>query len=244
MEKFICEVCGGEIIENENGAFECQSCGKTYSEQDLSALPAEDVEAAEEAQTEQPAESGADGKAKKTDKTIAIVTLCGIVLAFIIGITTASFSGNRAAPSTETEYDNPVYTDATTTEATESDCEYEDDEYETQMTESEFEDMIEEQLDELDYVEVGFHEGNVFSVGFAFDGTAAEVGKIRYGIADRSFWNTTKTFVNDLYKKIKNLADIYGFGDYSIGINVINDMDHSKSLLVLLNGTIVYDCLS
>lgn len=240
MEKTNCKDCGGEIVKNENGAFECLNCGRLYSEDEISAFSADKLEdesvepdvSAEDELAEQSAKSADDSKTKKTNKTIAIVTLCGIVLAFFIAIAAASSGENRTASSSENEYDNPVYTYTTVTD--------------NRMTEDEFIEHLEEVWGHNSDVktEIELVEPKIFSLKMTVYGTSVTVGKIMAGVLDRSAWTEVKSSINQMYNTIRTDADNCGFEDYTVSISVLNDYDTSKTFLLYSNGVFLYDVLA
>ncbi len=79
-----------------------------------------------------------------------------------------------------------------------------------------------------------------------FDGLAMEVAYLEMlgGDSNSENWVDAKDGTVSMAKSIEGLFEEAGRSDTHLVINVLNDMDTSKTLLTILDGTIVYDCLA
>jgi hypothetical protein len=57
-------------------------------------------------------------------------------------------------------------------------------------------------------------------------------------------WNTMRTSVRDTSKKFYEILCKYGYDNVGVTINVVNDQNHTNTLLTVYNGLVTYDCVN
>ena len=84
----------------------------------------------------------------------------------------------------------------------------------------------------------------LFTISLAIDGTAAGVYSMTSGAAPdlRSVWESVKDGICSVSLSAGDAADAVGLTDAMVMVQVLNDLDHSKVLLSVLDGEVVYDC--
>ena len=59
-----------------------------------------------------------------------------------------------------------------------------------------------------------------------------------------SSWDYMVDSQKTLCNSIVEQAEDIGFENYYVMLNVMNDLDHSKTLLSILNGVVIYDAVN
>lgn len=57
-------------------------------------------------------------------------------------------------------------------------------------------------------------------------------------------WNTLVEEYRNTSSTLYDFVKQAGYSDVSLSLNLVNELDHDKSLLATLNGVVIYDCLS
>jgi len=120
--------------------------------------------------------------------------------------------------------------------------------YEYEMPLSELTTLVETVISEnYPHYTIAFDEStSTITLKVWFDGLAAELALIQAsgGDSNNGDWVTAKNGTISMANSIDGVLKAANRSDVHFAINVLNDMDTSKTLLSILDGTIIYDCLA
>lgn len=83
-------------------------------------------------------------------------------------------------------------------------------------------------------------------VKMAFDGLAADLYAIQQTNSQetRQIWQETKNNFVSMHSGMKKLLDTVGMQEAFVEIDIVNDTNHDNVLLMIMNGSVVYDFLA